>query len=642
MRLPRRTRTLELILIAIIIMICVMTVLLVAVYLYQSNRGNIPEFFANPSETSPYLPLIDQENPSGNATNSPELQSTFIPIPLLTLTPTPELLLQPTPTVTPSQTPIAWVDEQLASMTLAQKVGQMILTGVSGTTVNGDTCQFLRRISAGGVVYLGSNVANPLPSQLNALSMGLQNCMANGGGIPLLISIDHEGQYVNRFPYDSQMTIFPPAMALGASSDPELAYQAAYASGLELAASGVNMVLGPVADVYTDYDNTVISQRSFGSDPNQVNRFVEASVRGYLEAGVIPVLKHFPGHGDVPGDSHAILPLDNADSQRLFSTHLVPFQGGINQGAPAVMMSHVAFPQIDSEGLPASMSAPIYNILRHDLGFQGIALSDSLGMGAVSSTGLGTSGASIKAVNAGIDMLLLASPNLAEEVYWQVLSAAQSGEIPLERIDGAAHHILTVKYEQGLAAFPLPASPSPDWIADQNLATDIGYQAVSLLRDNGNQIPIPENVRKILIVAPSDGWGLYPYLRTALDQKGIQYSILSYTGYWYGPIPETYFLQTVPARASENDLTIVFTWDAHPNRFVFGDTFQIDLVNTLLDGGYQPVVIALKSPTDILEFPGVKTYLASMGTTRGQIHAIVDILVGKADPIGTIPLQNLP
>jgi beta-N-acetylhexosaminidase len=485
-------------------------------------------------------------------------------------------------------------------------------------------------------------VENPLPSQLNTLSAGLQNCMANGNGIPLLISIDHEGQYINRFPSDSPMTIFPPAMALGAVPDIEMAYKAAYASGLELAANGVNMVLGPVADVYTDYDNTVISQRSYGSDPNLVSQNVEAAVRGYLDAGVIPVLKHYPGHGDVPGDSHAILPVDNANRKRLFSTHLVPFQGGIHQGAPAVMLSHVAFPKIDPENLPASLSAPMYQILREDMRFQGIAMSDSLGMGAVSSTGLGTSAASIKAINAGIDMLLLASPNLAEEVYWQVLSAAQNGEIPSKRINDAVRHILTVKYDRGLAAFPLAAAPSPDWENHQDLAYDIGYQAVSLYKDNMDQIPIPENIQDILIVGPADGWGLYPYLRTALNTRGLQYSILNFTGYWYGPVPETYFLQTVPARARENDLVIVFTWNAHLNRFMFNDTFQIDLVNALLDAGHQPIVIALKSPTDILEFPGVKTYLASMGTTRGQVHAIADILIGIAKPVGKIPLSDLP
>jgi beta-N-acetylhexosaminidase len=239
-------------------------------------------------------------------------------------------------------------------------------------------------------------------------------------------------------------------------------------------------------------------------------------------------------------------------------------------------------------------------------------------------------------------MLMLVSPDSAESVYNSVLNAAMNGQIPLERIDQAVRDILTVKHRHGLATFPLPGAPSPDWNADVNLAYDIGYKAVSLYKNESNLVPLSGDIRKVLVVGPTDGWGLYNRLGSALTQRGITYSTLTYSGYWYGPIPETGLLQTVPARAAENDLVIVFTWDSHPNQFAFGDYFQPQLVNALLDGGYNPVVVALKSPTDILDFPRLKTYLATMGTTPGQLDAMVRILLGNDDPKGSIPLSGLP
>ena len=146
----------------------------------------------------------------------------------------------------------------------------------------------------------------------------------------------------------------------------------------------------------------------------------------------------------------------------------------------------------------------------------------------------------------------------------------------------------------------------------------------------------------MLVVGPADGWGLYPLFRTAFNNKGITYNIMTYSGYWFGAIPETSYLQIVPARAPNYDLVIVFTWDSHLNQFKYNDTFQVQLVNTLLNAGYPPLVIALKSPTDILDFPGVPAYLATMGTTRGQLHALIDVLLGDTQPTGTIPLPDLP
>jgi len=646
-------------------MIAVMSILLFLVFRAKPNQAEIAEtslaetanFDATvaaivaaslQSTPTPQLTLdeVNPSDPGAGLDDGSETQGEAKPENLDTITQRPMPTMTPTTTLTPeptlTKTPIAWVENRIASMSLSQKVGQMIMTGVTGTELTTDTCQFIQRVSPGGVVYLGANISGTGTDQLRALSTGLQNCMYDSLSIPLLIALDHEGQYVNRFPDGSQMTIFPPAMAVGAVGDPNLAYQAALASGLELGANGINTVLGPVADVLTNYDNTVISQRSYGGDPIDVGEMVTQAVQGYLAAGVLPVIKHYPGHGGVSGDSHDVLPVDNTDLGRLLDTHLVPYRAVVNTGAPSIMISHVAFPAVDPENLPASLSAPMYQLLEGELGFQGFSLSDSMGMGAVGSTGLGTNDASVEAVKAGLDMLLLTSPGLAESVHGSVLWAIQNGSIPLERIDQAVRNILTVKHQHGLGSFPLKLEPAPDWSANADLSYRIGRQAVSLYKDQTGLVPLPDSVRNVLVVGPVDNWGLYPLFRTAFNQKAITYNIMTYSGYWYGAIPETIYLQTVPARAPNYDLVIVFTWDSHLNQFKYNDTFQAQLVNTLLNAGYPPLVIALKSPTDILDFPNVPAYLATMGTTRGQVHALLDVLLGDTKPIGEIPLPALP
>lgn len=547
-----------------------------------------------------------------------------------------------TVTAVPTRIPTAWVENKIASMTLPEKIGQMILTGVIGSELTSDTCQYIRRVSPGGVIYIQSNITSLDPVQLNELSQGLQNCINDAVGIPLLIAIDHEGPYATRFPAGSQMTTFPPAIALGATRQPEYAYQAASGSGTELRANGVNMVLGPVADVLMDFDNTVISVRSYGGDPQAVSQYVDQAVQGYIDAGVLPVLKHYPGHGSVSGDSHKILPEDSSDKDTLLISHLLPFQAGIDAGAPAVMVSHVAFPAVDAESNPASMSPELFTILDENLGFRGIAMSDSMGMGAVSSTGLDTASASIKAVNAGLDMIMLVSPDLAESVYSSVLWAAQSGEISEERINQAVRDILTVKFNHGLSTFSKDDEVSPDWQSNTNLAFEIGYSSVSLHKDDLGLLPLQNSAKSVLVVGPVDAWGLYPLLRSEFDRLGISYNILTYSNYWKGRIPETELIPLIPERAVGYDCVIVFTWDSHPNQFKFGDQFQSQLVKAVVDSGTQTMVVALKSPTDILDFPMIGTYLATMGTTRGQLHAMVNILVGDDAAAGKIPLPDLP
>jgi beta-N-acetylhexosaminidase len=564
-------------------------------------------------------------------------RGTVIFSPTFTRTPLPPAL---TPSPPSSPTSDLWVETTLASLTLEQKIGQLLLISVSGQELTEYTCQLIQQLNPGGIVYLGSNILTPEQTQM--FSAGLQACAGQSApGLPLLLALDHEGQYVTRF--DSGATIFPPALALGATGNPDFAYQAALAGGRELAYSGVNMVLGPVADVLTDYDNTVISQRAYGGDPQQGALFVAQAVRGYLDAGIIPVLKHFPGHGGVAGDSHLTLPVDEASWETLLATYLPPFASGIQAGAPAIMSSHVAFPALDERGRPTTLSHPTLSILPDTLGFSGVLVSDAMGMGAITNGGgWSVSEASFLAVKSGIDLLLITSAEQAYETKARLLEAVEAGELSLARVDEAVRHVLTLKAAFGLAAFPLAEAPTPDWAADVSLAREMGARAVTLFRNQNNLIPLPTVSQNILIIGPPDGWGLYPLLTNALTEAGHRYYRVEYSGPWNGPIPERGNLDWIPGLAVNYDLVLMLTWDAHVTSLTFDDTWQIELVNRLLAGPKPLIVVALKSPVDLLDFPNAPTYLATFGTTRGQLQGMVEGLVGKAQVAGQNPLPGLP
>jgi beta-N-acetylhexosaminidase len=588
-------------------------------------------------------PLVTPSNiedpKTTNETSTPFHPSTMTNTSTVTPTFTPTPTITSTPTITPTPTPYMneWIEQEIQEMTPEEKIGQMIMTGVYGQAWSSQTCQFIQQLKPGAVVYQGFNAVTP--TQLRDFSAGLQGCAEYAPGIPLFIAIDHEGQYVDRFDYGS--TILPSAMAQGATQNLEVPYQLALASGQELAYSGVNVVLGPDADVLADVDNRVISVRSFGGDTEYVATLVARAVEGYREAGVIPVLKHFPGHGGVAADSHYALPRDEVSLTDLQSGYLPPFMGGIQAGAPVVMTSHVAFPSIDGTLLPATLSNSIIQLLREELSFQGIVLTDSMGMGAISASGYSLTGASEEAIRAGVDMLLITSPDLALLVRNHLVLIVNQGGITQERIDESVRRILRIKANYGLHSFPLDETSEPDWAAHESIAFDSGYQAVALVHDEGNLIPISEEIQRILVVGPADGWGLYPVLNTALREAGFSFEELIYSGPWRGPVPDVGYLTYIPNQAQYYDLILMLTWDAHLNYVRYGDRWQVNLVNSLISGDTPVIVVALKSPTDIVEFPQVSTYVCTFGTTQGQIQAVADVLVGKLSPMGSLPLPNL-
>ncbi len=282
----------------------------------------------------------------------------------------------------------------------------------------------------GGVVLFSRNIAGR--EQVAALTAALRAERPE-----LLVATDEEGGDVTRLETAGGSS-FPGNLALGAVDDPALTRRVAAAIGGELAAAGVNVNLAPVADVASDSASGIVGVRSFGSDTELVSRHVAAYVEGLQSTGVAACAKHFPGHGEVAGDSHLELPTGPTDRETLFAQALPPFRAAVEAGVRAVMTAHIRFPALDDE--PATISSVLLGLLRSELGFDGAVITDALEMRAISGT-VGLQEGAVRALAAGADGLCLGAERAPEEVaaiHAAILAAVHDGRLPEERLHEAA------------------------------------------------------------------------------------------------------------------------------------------------------------------------------------------------------------
>ncbi len=337
--------------------------------------------------------------------------------------------------------------EIVAAMSLEEKVGQIIHIGMSGKKIGPTVIKEIQKYRVGGVILFAANFGTA--DRLKKLNQDLQKLAIDSNGIPLLISTDQEGGRVLRIGADGTAQ-FPGAMALGQTGEPQYAEDVGLVTGFELRELGVNLVLAPVLDVNNNPANPVINVRSFGSNPDIVTTMGTALARGLRKSLSVPVIKHFPGHGDTDTDSHLALPTITRDLPALEETELVPFRAAIKENAEVVMTAHILFGQLDKEN-PATLSREIIGgLLREKLGFRGLVMTDAMEMHAISKRY--TNKVSVKkAFAAGIDIILLTSDGaIVTEMYSSLLRGFQDGELSLERLDAAVERQIRLKFRRGL------------------------------------------------------------------------------------------------------------------------------------------------------------------------------------------------
>ncbi len=343
---------------------------------------------------------------------------------------------------------LAQARQDVSDLSTRELAGQLVV-GVHDGTAAENAAAVVSRHGLGGVITFGHNVPEDPAARapaLQSMSDAVADAVADSGrDWPALVGVDQEGGPVTRV--GSPVTPFPSAMALGAAGDPELAQRVAAASGQELRALGYTTVFAPVADVTLGPQDPTIGVRSPGSDPELVAKISTAMTRGYLEAGIIPVPKHFPGHGSVTTDSHVGLPVQSATVTELSERDLVPFAQLADRDAPAMMVAHIVLADVDPD-LPATLSPAVTTgLLREDLGFEGLVVTDAMNMAAIADTH-GSGPAAVRAVRAGVDVVLM--PADVAAAIDGLVGAVETGDLSRERLEEAATRMVaTLRHVTG-------------------------------------------------------------------------------------------------------------------------------------------------------------------------------------------------
>ena len=539
-----------------------------------------------------------------------------------------------------------WIDSTLATLSLRDRVGQMVMVWVLGDyTSNGDSSfaevrRWIQQDHIGGVsMSLGTPIE--VAAKINA--------MQRISRVPLIASADLEpglgrleGGLFSHYLLDAgSATVFPSNMAIAATGRDSDAHDVARAIGEEARAVGIQIDFAPVVDVNNNPNNPVINTRSFGEDPARVARLAALFVRGLDEAGAVSTAKHFPGHGDTDVDSHVGLPIVGASMPRLDSVELVPFRAAIQAGAGLVMTAHIALPAVAGDSTtPATLSPRIITgLLRDSLGFGGVTITDAMTMEGVGK-GYTTEQSSVLAVQAGADILL--KPSDPTRAIDAVVAAVERGEISRGRIDSAARHVLALKARVGLAENryadlealrEVVGSP-----AHRTLAADVAQRAITLLRDRDTLIPIRGSRALIVQYAPETelkaGRVFAPTLLAALPGSRVV-KIL--------PNVARSQLDSIAALAKGMDRIIVAAYVRRiegAGRFAVPQHVSAWIDSLAREGAGPKVTVAsFGNPYLIRQFPNVGTYLVTYGVSDDLERAAARAILGLAPITGRAPIS---
>ncbi|MGE5677605.1 MAG: beta-N-acetylhexosaminidase, partial [Pseudomonadota bacterium] len=359
----------------------------------------------------------------------------------------------PTPAITgaPAENKDVLAEEAasiLEGMTVEEKIGQLLVVGFPEDIGTASLQEYFDEYKVSGFILFSRNFKDF--SSMYSLVRDLKEKNSLSSSIPLFISIDEEGGKVSRLPQGG--THFPDPAKLGKADDPALTQKSGEVIGQELAAAGINIDFAPVLDIVTYSGNKLLIRRSYGSTKELVATHGIAFIKGLQSAGVIAVPKHFPGHGNTTVDSHTGLPVIDTDKATFESRELFPFKAAIDEGADIVMVGHIAFPKLDPTGLPATMSEYILkDILRNELDFKGIAISDDIEMTGYTSAKGSLEGGVVTSFNAGLDVFLIGHTKDTQiKVFEALKSAVADGRISEDRLDEAVLRVLKVKLKHEL------------------------------------------------------------------------------------------------------------------------------------------------------------------------------------------------
>lgn len=531
-----------------------------------------------------------------------------------------------------------WVEGTLKNMTLQEKIGQMVAWSFSGDFRNRES-EYIKDLEnlivhhkIGGFILFGGEVYD---------TVYIINALQDLSEIPLLLAADFERGVGNQI---TNSTLFPPLMALGAADSEVLAYEMGRITAIEGRAMGIHMTYAPVVDVNVNPDNPIINTRSVGEDPDLVTRISLSFIRGCQENGMIATAKHFPGHGDTDLDSHTLLPTISADRERLDAVELLPFQKAVDAGVEAIMTAHLFVPALDSTPcLPATLSPVILtDLLRGQLGFEGLIVTDALNMGGVTEE-FTTEEAAVKSVMAGVDMLLI--PPEPTRVLEALIQHALEGKIPMSRIDESVRRILKAKARLGLHKNKLVSVGDIGRKIAPKAHLDQAYRtfesSVTLVKNDDEVLPLNAEDGPLAVFSLSSDPGDYYAGRSFINEMRERApELLNFfadgdTG--RETLEEAYF-------ASAGAKVVVFALFSRLGAWkgsVDIEPKHAALVRKFVEAedGPRVVVLSFGSPYFLRHFPGVEVYMCLYRNTPQNQEIAARALFGEMDVTGRLPVS---
>ncbi len=523
------------------------------------------------------------------------------------------------------------VDSLLQRMTLEQKVGQLFLVFFNGQDLSPSLLRSIRDYHVGGIVFFQSNIvsARQTAALINAAQ---QEAISSTLGVPLFVAADQEGGLIARMPPPAPA--FPSQMALGAVDDPDLVARVAQAQSRLIKALGFNMNLAPVLDVNDNADNPIIGTRSFSADPAIVAKLGTRMLQTYRANGVVAVAKHFPGHGSTSVDSHNALPTVRKSAAEIEALELAPFKSAVQGGVDALMTGHIVYPAIDNSGLPATLSSNILQgVLRKQLGYTGLIMSDSMSMDAIDSR-YTVAEATVMAFRAGVDIIAIGAdlgvtPAEARRDYQVLLRAIRKDSGLQERLDQSVRRILLTKSRYGILDWaPVDADAAEAELASPEVlavAREAAQRSVTVARNDG-QVPVAAS-QKLLLIAPRerDKLGVY-----ASDDavNAIRACHPNLEIALVGLRPSGVEIRRVVQQSKDYASVLVITLNA---RFYYE---QAALVRALR----RPIVAAVRNPYDGRVVPNAGAFIATYSDAPVSMAALAEVICGRLAAGGKLPV----
>ena len=518
----------------------------------------------------------------------------------------------------------------MRKLSLREKIGQRLVAGFPGTEPDEEFRRLVQEYKVGNIILFRHNIVDE--EQLTRLCAQLHTLIEESTGLPPFITIDQEGGVVTRLPSD-ELNV-PGAMALAAAGNTDNAYRAGYYTAAQLRRCGINFDLAPDMDVNCNPDNPVIGVRNYSDDPTKAAQYGSAMLKGLLDGGVYACLKHFPGHGDTAVDSHLGLPCIDKSLKQLEEMELIPFRVGIAAGTPAVMSTHILFPQLEEKRIPATMSRAIMTgLLRGKLGFDGLIISDCMEMQAIQ-TYYGTVNGVIAAMDAGVDLVFIShTPELAKEAVEKAEAAFTNGILDAREMDASVERILQHKQrcaamqptdglpnessmrqairamrEKSVTAVHLPISGIPS-LGDSPLFLGCpDYRSTLASNSSSSHVTFAEEMQRragrgTALVTPKD--------------------------------PTDEDIKAITQTAKQHTCIVLGTYNGH---ILEG---QLRLAAALAETGLPMMAVALRNPYDLADLPAHVAALCAWEYTQPMFDALWPVLAGETLPTGKLPLKRL-